>query len=349
MVKMDETRDIHVNQAPDHNSPNHILNALNNDCLQECFRRLPSPEDFLNVANVCQRFRSNARACFPATIIKITSFSSELQFLRVGQKLTERRHRSSRKILGIFLYHFGDLIKAVDFDGPWNLNEYAYNEKCFAKVVQYCAKTLKGLVVHRYKSHFDIGTTFDVLESLKIYANTIVDFKPQPMPHLKVLAISDSFRNICFIETDQMAHGARIFEQFYPQLDTLILDDTISELNDTIINDFLALNSQLRTLHVSAGNSITSSIFNGIDTRLPNLEHLEFYVKDLSQSVNNDWAQIFKIPRLKSLQTNINGIVINSALADLLTKNNVTMERFFEFYKCEEKTSQPIYCTPEEQ
>lgn len=54
--------DIHMGQPPAQDAPNHILNALNSDCLQECFRRLPTHADFLNVASVYNKFRANARA-----------------------------------------------------------------------------------------------------------------------------------------------------------------------------------------------------------------------------------------------------------------------------------------------
>lgn len=56
---------ITINDPPDQASPTHILNVLNNDCIQEVFRRLQSIEDFLNAAEVCTQFQENAKHCFP--------------------------------------------------------------------------------------------------------------------------------------------------------------------------------------------------------------------------------------------------------------------------------------------
>lgn len=346
-AKMDGN-DVYEDQPPAEDSPNHILIALNNDCLQECFRRLSSHEDFLNVANVCQRFRANARKCFPPTNIKITSLRPELYVQRVGQKQNEWSHEITSKQLGIFLYHFGDLIKTVHLFGPLHLKEVPRFERNFAKIAQYCERTLKGLSFYRYKSNIDIGTTFHWLESLKIHSNTIIDFLLQPLPHLKVLEIDKGGQHsVEIIQQTRENDSKTIFEQNFPQLEVLILKN-LTELNNTIIIDFLTLNPQLRTLQVSHCDLVTTSILTSIDTRLPQLEDLIFVINKcfLPFSVNDDWTHVLKAPNLKSLRTNISGIALTSSLTDLLMKNNVSMERFYEFYQFETiETSEVIYCS----
>lgn len=49
---------------PAHDSPNNILNALDDFCIQEILRRLKSV-DFFNASMTCKRFHENAKMCFP--------------------------------------------------------------------------------------------------------------------------------------------------------------------------------------------------------------------------------------------------------------------------------------------
>lgn len=50
--------------VPDQDSPQHILNCLNDYCIQLIISQLKTRMDFLNVANTCHRFRMNAKSYF---------------------------------------------------------------------------------------------------------------------------------------------------------------------------------------------------------------------------------------------------------------------------------------------
>lgn len=41
-----------------------FLNILDDDCIDEIFRRVENLENFLNMAEVCQRFHKSAKSCF---------------------------------------------------------------------------------------------------------------------------------------------------------------------------------------------------------------------------------------------------------------------------------------------
>lgn len=75
-------------------------------------------------------------------------------------------------------------------------------------------------------------------------------------------------------------------------------------MNVEIITNFLTINPRLRTLEVIRCESVTTSILNKIDTRLPNLEHLSFYIDDLfgpfsvNEHLDENWTHVFKIPNL---------------------------------------------------
>lgn len=324
---MNTEKDVHMDQPPAQDSPNHILNALNNQCLQECFRRLSTHRDFLNVANVCQRFRENARACFPPTNITIEPFRLRLHFRKADrqQKHWTLDSNMSSKYLGIFLYIFGDLIKSVELDGLWSDTICPTFDDHFAKIVQHCAKTLKTLSFYIFKPIVNIEKTFEMLEILKIHYCSIIYI--EPLPCLKVLDIRYIFER----SSTHYFSLDRIFKQNYPQLKVLVLDD-VFPLNDKLLIDFMTINPHLSTLHVSYCDSITTSILNGINARLPNLEHLTLVFNEsvlATETVNDYWMQIGNVCNLKTLRSNVDQIVSTKSVIDLLLENNLPLEKLY--------------------
>lgn len=319
--------DIHESPPPAQDSPNHIL-ALNNQCLQECFSRLSTHEDFLNVSNVCQRFRANARACFPPTSLTIEPFQSRLYFRKVNQvqKFWTLESNMPSKQLGNFLCIFGDLIKSIEFDALWCDTVSSNFDKYFAKIEQHCAKTLKELSFYIFKRIINVGSAFERLEILKIHYCSIIYV--EPLPRLKVLDLRYMY------ERKNLARSAsidRIFQQNFPQLKVLILDE-IHQLNDQLIIGFQAINPQLCTLQVSYCSSVTTSILNGISARLPNLEHLTLVFDESSlstETVNEHWTQVGEICNLKSLRSNLDQIVSTESLVNLLVENDVAVEKLY--------------------
>lgn len=86
---------------PARESSTHILNALNDYCIQNILRQLRNFEDFLNAAETCWRFQENAKSCFPFDFRRIAiGDETELSVLP-----TDRVHN--------FLSNFGYLMKKV--------------------------------------------------------------------------------------------------------------------------------------------------------------------------------------------------------------------------------------------
>lgn len=69
-----------ASDAPSHESPAHMLNAMNTDCLFEMFERL-SDRDLLETANVCRLF--NAIAC---RIYRLRCATKTVRLLEMGAK-----------------------------------------------------------------------------------------------------------------------------------------------------------------------------------------------------------------------------------------------------------------------
>ncbi|XP_031631287.1 uncharacterized protein LOC116345761 [Contarinia nasturtii] len=64
---------------PRQDSPNHILNALNNDCIREILIRLYDLEDFLSASKVCVQFEECSLQC-PSSKLRMVKINSYLSF-----------------------------------------------------------------------------------------------------------------------------------------------------------------------------------------------------------------------------------------------------------------------------
>lgn len=56
-----------ITAPPSQNSLNHILNALNDQCIQHVLTYLIGDiRDFYSAAEVCRKFQDNAKKCYPS-------------------------------------------------------------------------------------------------------------------------------------------------------------------------------------------------------------------------------------------------------------------------------------------
>lgn len=176
MVKLDENLDI-LAVPPSQDSPKHMLNVLNDHCIQECLRRLEDIESLSNAAQVCTRFQQNAREYFPR------------KFKRIH---LDDQH-TNLKWVKYYLRHFGDLIQFVSLMQIQNENK-KYNE-IFELIAQNCGDTLKELSIHGYKPKFDLGSKFKALRELRIENTSAVIGKKcwfnQEFPQLSSITINN--------------------------------------------------------------------------------------------------------------------------------------------------------------
>lgn len=91
-------------EAPETDSPNNILNALNDDCLRNIFERFETLSMLCSISNVCVRFSEIAKQVFKSKyrhkLISITDLRWNNQ-LNLPQIIP-------------FLYRFGSLIIRPD-------------------------------------------------------------------------------------------------------------------------------------------------------------------------------------------------------------------------------------------
>lgn len=122
---------VEIEDPPDQDSPKHILNILNDDCLQEIFRRLKQMRDFLSAAKVCTRFQENAIECFPST------FKS----LRIDDA-NDAPTSLPLEYLSDFLSIFGHFIQKIEWS--WT-QDREHDDDILNQIAAHCGKTLTAV------------------------------------------------------------------------------------------------------------------------------------------------------------------------------------------------------------
>ena len=120
----------------DQDSPSHILNALNDHCLYEAFKRLHF-RDLLNVANVCVRFQSQAKA----------AFSSKYKKLELD--IRECDESTMRKVLETF----GSSIQSLQIS--LCTEDVEADEQLFRSIIDNCSSKLKDLKLYGFDIQFN--------------------------------------------------------------------------------------------------------------------------------------------------------------------------------------------------
>lgn len=278
-------------------SPKHILNALNDDCIQSIFRQMDNVRDFLSAAETCVRFQENAKLTFRTRYKKI----------RVGEL---HKHGDNSNILTLnrlqsLLSIFGPLIVELYFDG--DIHNEIQN-----MIADYCGKTLT---------------------SFKILSSNVVDFNTRsPFKALAELEIIDAnIRNFeCRSELRRLMVWGRMTDcnwmiQPFPQLESVTLY-VVHQLRLDQAVEFLKLNPQLRSLHIRLCKQITPHIYDSIVDHVPNLEKLYFHLHDSTPSLNERMLNVSKLQNLKSLAISSRANIPVGKLIDSLIENNVPVE-----------------------
>lgn len=279
---------------PSRDSPHHILNILNDDCIQEIFRRLPNIRDFLSAAVVCTRFQVNAIRCFP----------KQNKSICIG----ELGHINSITVKNVqsFLSIFDYLIKSIQ----WNKTDRNQDNQIFDMIGNFCGKTLLNLMIRDHSVNFT--RNFQLLEKLEIESGSIRQFHlPQQLKRLKLELVK-------VIDFDS-------FVQVIPRIEELELI-SVKGFTDESIIAFLDQNPQLKSLRIEDCNQVSSFILRGIGNRVPNLISLNvvfsYYLVN-----NEDMLHISGLQALKRLDLR-NPTFSVKPLVEALVENDVSLEEF---------------------
>lgn len=173
---------------PSQDSPKHILNSLNDDCIQAIFCRLENVQDFLSAAETCIRFQENAKLTFHKKYKKIEINDSDFAVKKTFRHIvTSDRVKS---LLSIFGHSIIELIinGSFKYGKSWEdiLNMFA----------DYSGRSLKILKFYGHEHlqiNFETKSPLQALEELYLNHTTIYNFKYHSQ--LKRLCISGNSKS----------------------------------------------------------------------------------------------------------------------------------------------------------
>lgn len=289
-----------VQDPPAADSPKHILNILNNHCIQSIFERIDDIRDYHNAANVCTRFQANALKCFP-TKLKVLEIDADMP---------------SADALGI-LKLFGHLLQSVDW---WESDiERLEDAEILNAITTYCAKTLKIFEIKKQNLNVsNVLPQFTALETFATRISNVTNFESRsPLKKIEILSQP----------RDRLESAW--FAQSFPQLESISLR-MISNLTDQMVIDFLNLNPQLRSIDIMDMNKypkLTTAIFNDIGLRVPRLERLRFETWSRGISFDDNMRQLGNLTELRNLT--VAADVPADELIQLMVDNGIPIETLF--------------------
>lgn len=200
--------------APDEDSPQHILNRLNNHCIQEIFKRI-SIVDLNSVTDVCTRFKQNAEEIF--------SLYHQKRFRCVSLTLVKPQ----------IFRNFAHLIKSVYLNGSGTndcLDSFNPNNNVIESLrlrsadisvnkLEPLLPKLKSLELSNCAfngEHLDLFSFCVELQHLKVKLSQFDKFASCKMPKLKKFEFDDHFHR----------ENLKSFIEMNPQLSSISIGTT---------------------------------------------------------------------------------------------------------------------------
>lgn len=281
---------------PAQDSPKHILNALNDDCIQAIFQRLVNVNDFLSAAETCIRFEENAKLSFRSKyeVIRIGRMNSNFESYKIKYTVAEDRVEN-------FLSIFGHLMTKLDLDSVSHM------------IAHYCGGSLRTLRVES-TANFNTRSPLQALIELDVDGANIFNFKyHSQLRRLKVTGLN-------------ITHFDWLVQPF-PNLEITNLH-ILHQLEYNQAVDFLNVNPQLKILNIQYCGQISSRIFENIAQLTPSLEKLSFWetASNSSPKLNENLIHVSKLWKLNSLGLHSFSEIPVGRLIDSFIENNTPIE-----------------------
>lgn len=261
------------NYVPAQESPKHIFNVLNDDCIQEIMRRLSDARDFLNAAKTCQQFQMNSLQCCSASFKRL-SLSTENRPTALSVELTSN-----------FLKIFGHLVRALEII-------HDFDEDTLNMIVNYCGKNLIALDIVGKESttvNLNVLSKFKALEFIQISSISLNNVELPP--------------NLCciFLIDVKVNDDLQFVVRSFPNLKSVFFQDMVN-LSESVIIAFIEFNPQLENLMFRNCQKLTSSALNEIIEGLPNLTRLRSDIDITTITQYNELVMnLSQLRELKSL------------------------------------------------
>ncbi|XP_031627426.1 uncharacterized protein LOC116343493 [Contarinia nasturtii] len=279
---------------PTVNSPSHILNALNNDCIQAIFRKFSNVGDFSSASKVCSKFYENAIVGYPP---KFKNLDIGEDF---GYDVTRIEH------VKYFLMQFGSFIKSIKFIGSTSKRR---DNEIMKVISKFCGNTLKELIVEG-RATVDLSS-FQAIEELSILFSSVsgLQLRSQQLTRLELMGEC----------------GGLNLGQHFSKLEQI--DFTCCPITSDEFRCFLSYNPQLKYIKLTGCHGLTASNIEDIAYHTPNIVTLDLE-NTLTDAININFRPFSKLRALKYLAILDYSIDIASldCLYRTLAENDVPLE-----------------------
>lgn len=295
---------------PAHDSPNNILNALIDDCIEHIFRRILRLEDYLNMAQVCKRFQKSAQNCFSTQFQSVCLY----RFAETKGNIANSMIPSTQTFE--LLNTFGPSIQELRFKITPNQQ---HDDEIFNSVVEYCNRTLKKLHINGLSRTctIDVKEKFPALKVLHLYHVSVMNFDHiiHALEELQVAGIDSS----CFIREIPRLKWIQLSEPYYGP--NYITDDMLSK--------FVQLNPQLQYLRLWACNNLTPMILRHIGENSVSLVKLilcDLRLIRTSSLLNMYLPYLGSLNQLQFLEIQLNSTNSFETMINTFAKDKVPIE-----------------------
>lgn len=284
--------------------------VLNDDCIQEIFRRIKTIPVYLSAALTCSRFQQNAKVCFPFKSVSV-DFSGPIviggaQIPDYFSRRTESSVPVPLDLLESFLSVFGPVIKSIHLRQSRDIREYTKNDTIFNMIAESCGKTLVQLHIWEGNLNMNTRSEFYSLETLDF---TSVKFQCSGrLPKSKRI----NFNSI--IEDPSRYEWLK---NHFPGLEEVDLIGLVNVSNDLIV-EFLKNNSQLKSLKIWSRN-VNLEIEEEI-LKCKRMKHLDMFI-----DVTFAMSLVRELPKLEELTIIMTAETIN---------NTSVIKEIIEHAKC---------------
>lgn len=285
---------------PAQDAASNILNALNDQCFYEIFKRLNLP-DLVNVAEVCVHFNEQAKKTF------VTSKYKRLVF--TGSEFDDKPNMM-RKVMR----HFGANIQSLCIESKPRADDYLLQA-----LLDFCTtdelKELRLELFHIQEESPNLGPLFARLEKLEMVHCTMRIKLNQSMADC-LLMRSLRFES-CNMDDDDECIG-----RAFVDLDEAHFSHT--NFNAEIVGHFIVSNPTITKLSIVQTVDEMRAL-QVIGQHLPNLRELEIVESNYKSNFEEDVLAIAPLTSLNVLKLHFNWVKAAPLLSALVT-NKVALE-----------------------
>lgn len=288
---------------------------LNDDCLLEVFKYL-NLQDLCSVADVCGRFRQNARLQFAHSAFTHLGFRND--FLQ----LTEKDNKRSMQITSRLLWNFGAYTKSIyNVNGDGDCDSVCrskYHIRNFELISLHCSESLVELDLFKYNVTDAIAIimrpVFARLETLTLrqcrFSDSFLNVLPIWAPELRDLRFLHINKQIRF-------YGLR---ETYRKLTKLTFVN-VDYVNNEDFDGFLMLTPRLKQIEMLSCRNIDDEILQSIVVHVPQIEAVRF---SNCRASNVSRVQCFnQLFNLRSLELNRSTLLKESAIYFISIANEI--------------------------